>query len=126
MSRRRGRAGGAPTVTVISWKGIPAQVTATAGAITDRVELPPRFQQAIDALAMREGLAGTDAYLQHWHRERRPLRTDGAADLAASAAAEAAAIDARFTPDLLAAVVAGRATADPTAPTAPTPQDPHR
>lgn len=40
------------------------------------VELPARFQEAIDAIAMRSGLAGTDAYLQAWDPRRRNCGLD--------------------------------------------------
>lgn len=55
------------TIQLLNWKNIPTQVKATdeAGAEHD-VPLDERFQQAVDALAMEEGLAGTDEYLEHW------------------------------------------------------------
>ncbi len=58
-----------PELTVISWRDIPAQVTAEAGGGAARVQLSERFQEAIDAAAMRGGLVGTDAYLAEWRRE---------------------------------------------------------
>ncbi len=51
-------------LTVISWRDIPAQVTATDGTRTARVELPGRFLEAIDAAAMTAGLVGSDEYLE--------------------------------------------------------------
>ena len=61
-------------LTVIWWRDIPAQVTAKEGRARAARELPPRFQEAIDAAAMRAGLIGTDAYLEEWRREPRALR----------------------------------------------------
>ena len=49
-------------------KDIPAQVRVfpeTGRPMS--CQLPERFQMEIDARAMREGLTGTDDYLQHWH-----------------------------------------------------------
>ena len=52
---------------VLTWRGIPAQVKVKGeGSRAISRELPERFQQQIDRVAMREGLAGTDAYLEQW------------------------------------------------------------
>ena len=40
------------TLTVISWRDIPAQVIAKRGRDTFKVQLTPRFQEAIDRAAM--------------------------------------------------------------------------
>jgi hypothetical protein len=52
---------------VMTWMGIPAQVKADdeQGGRASR-EMPEWFAQEIDRLAMKEGLAGTDAYLERW------------------------------------------------------------
>lgn len=62
----------AAQLTVISWRDIPAQVTATEGRIKARAQLSARFQLAIDSAAMAAGMAGTDAYLEEWKRVTRP------------------------------------------------------
>jgi Virulence factor len=48
---------------ILAWGDIPTQVQATDGA-GSRVnrQLPDRFMQEIDRIAMRDGLTGTDAY----------------------------------------------------------------
>ncbi len=74
-----------PELTVISWRDIPAQVTAGKGRHAARAELSERFQEAIDAAAMRAGLIGTDAYLEEWRREARPCGDDLEAEVAAAA-----------------------------------------
>jgi hypothetical protein len=48
------------------WQDIPCQVDAFCGAERVRVALGERFQALIDAAAMRDGAAGTDAYLERW------------------------------------------------------------
>ena len=48
------------------WKDIPSQVEAFEGAERVRRPLGGRFQELIDAAAMRQGLVGTDAYLEGW------------------------------------------------------------
>jgi hypothetical protein len=57
-----------PELTVIYWRDIPAQVTATDGSASVRVALPDRFQEAIDEAAMRLGDTGSDEYLSGWRR----------------------------------------------------------
>ena len=61
-SRRSRGSSESPSVaelTVIWWRDIPAQVTAKEGRTRAARELPPRFQEAIDAAAMRAGLIGS-------------------------------------------------------------------
>jgi hypothetical protein len=85
------------TLTVILWRDIPAQVVAKQGRAVSRVELPPRFQQAIDRAAMRAGSTGTDEYLDDWRRESRACGDE----LEVAVNAEVAEIDARFPIDVL-------------------------
>jgi hypothetical protein len=85
-------------LTVIYWRDIPAQVNAADGAAIARVQLPERFQQAIDAAAMHAGLVDADAYLGEWRQESRPCGPD----LQAEAAAEADRLEAEHGPDMLA------------------------
>lgn len=84
-------------LTVIWWRDIPAQVTAKEGRARASRELPARFQEAIDAAAMRAGLIGTDEYLEEWRREARPC----GGDLEAEVAQEADRLDAAYTDDVL-------------------------
>lgn len=85
-------------LTVISWRDIPAQVVARKGRRAVRVALAPRFQEAIDAAAMRAGLVDSDAYLGEWRRATRPCGDD----LEAEAAAEAARLESTYDDDRLA------------------------
>lgn len=87
-------------LTVISWRGIPAQVTASGGGASARVQLSERFQLAIDAAAMKAGLTGSDAYLDEWRRESRPC---GDA-LEAEVAAEAERLEAAYPRERLLAL----------------------
>jgi hypothetical protein len=75
-----------PELTVIFWRGIPAQVTAGKGRAAARTQLSERFQEAIDAAAMRAGLIGTDEYLEQWRREGRICGDDLEAEVTAVAA----------------------------------------
>ena len=51
---------------VLYWKDIPAQVRVFTGKRAVSRQLPKRFQLEIDRVAMAEGLAGTEAYLDQW------------------------------------------------------------
>lgn len=68
---------------VLYWRNIPAQVRVYGGRGGGRDrsgggdhgrgrrplsrQMPDWFQQEIDRVAMRDGLTGTDAYLDEWH-----------------------------------------------------------
>ena len=54
------------------------------GRATLKVQLSRRFQELIDIVAMRKGLAGTDAYLDAWRRGP-PVERDGSAEQVANA-----------------------------------------
>jgi hypothetical protein len=74
-----------PELTIISWREIPAQVTAGKGRHAARAQLSERFQEAIDAAAVRAGLTGTDAYLEEWRREARQCGDDLEAEVTTAA-----------------------------------------
>lgn len=83
---------------IISWRDIPAQVVVRKGRETAKVQLPARFQEAVDRAAMRAGRGSSDAYLADWKRSPpRPCSDDIQAELAA----EAAKIEARYTDEYL-------------------------
>lgn len=84
-------------LTVIRWRDIPAQVKAKDGRARAARELPQRFQEAIDAAAMRAGLIGTDAYLEEWRREQRACGDD----LEAEVAQEVERLEAAYPDDVL-------------------------
>jgi hypothetical protein len=82
------------SLTIISWRDIPAQVVARLGRETAKVQLTARFQEAVDRAAMRAGKGSSDAYLADWKRsEPRPCSDD----IKAEVAAEAARLEARYT-----------------------------
>jgi Virulence factor len=98
-----------PELTVIYWRDIPAQVTATDGSASVRVVLSDRFQEAIDEAAMTAGLVGSDDYLAEWRRETRECGRD----LAREVDAESARLEAAFTPEQLERVVDSGGSAGP-------------
>jgi hypothetical protein len=90
---------------ITSWRDIPTMVTARdAAGSTAKVALPDRFQEAIDEAAMRQGLHGSDAYLDAWEQGAWQ-EADGSPDeIAARVAAE---LDAAHPPERLAAMLDG-------------------
>ena len=90
-------------LTVIYWRDIPAQVIVGKGRRGTKIQLPERFEQAIDRAAMKVGAAETDAYLAEW-RKAAPYEVAGDPD--AVAKAEAAQIEAEYDGDRIRALIA--------------------
>lgn len=80
-------------VTVVYWRDIPAQVIVGKGRRAAKVQLPERFEQAIDRCAMKVGARDTDSYLAEW---RKGDAYEVAGEDADVAAAEAARIEALY------------------------------
>jgi hypothetical protein len=96
------------SLTIISWRDIPAQVVVKRGRETAKVLLSARFQEAVDRAAMRAGKGTSNAYLAGWkHGEARTCGED----LQAEAAAEAARIEARFSDEALEALIRAKGLA---------------
>ncbi len=64
-----------PQYQILFWKDIPAQIKVYEGRRAVSRLLPDRFQVEIDRVAMAEGLAGTDDYLDQWHWTARQERS---------------------------------------------------
>jgi hypothetical protein len=82
------------TLSIISWRDIPAQVVGRRGRETAKVQLSPRFQEAVDRAAMRAGKGSSDAYLADWRRSEPQPCADDIDNVVASVAAE---IEARYS-----------------------------
>jgi hypothetical protein len=88
---------------IVHWKDIPSLVEAADGDHTARRQLSQRYQDLIDALAMREGATEGDAYLDGWGQGVW-LERDGSPDEVADAVAAEiekgfqALLMKRFTP----------------------------
>jgi hypothetical protein len=96
------------SLSIISWRDIPAQVVVRHGRGTAKVQLSARFQEAVDRAAMRAGRGSSDAYLADWKRsDARPCGED----LQAEAAAEAARIEAAYTDEALEALIRSKGLA---------------
>lgn len=79
---------------ILAWNDVPSMVEATDGAETVRALLSPRFQELIDALAMRDGASESEAYLEGWAHGPEIERAGSAGAVAAAVAAEC---EARFS-----------------------------
>lgn len=94
----------------VYWRDIPSQVIARRGRETAKVQLPMRFQEAIDRAAMRAGKGSSDKYLEDWRRVSKSC--DGALEDAARSEAER--LESAFDGELLEKMVkaGGQAVTD--------------
>ena len=97
------------SLTVISWRDIPAQVIAKRGRETAKAKLSDRFHEAIDSAAMRAGKGSSDLYLAEW---KRSAATPCGDDIGQEAAAEASRIEARYTDEDLELLVRTKGLAE--------------
>ena len=95
--------------TILYWRDIPSQVVVKAGRKNAKVLLADRFQQAIDAAAMRDGASDTDDYLADW---RRGEPVECGDDLDAEAQASADKIDNEYNMDRLKVLIANGGNED--------------
>ena len=73
---------------IVQWRDLPSLVEATDGEQTVRVPLSQRFQDLIDAVAMREGASESEAYLEGWAPGPETERPGDAEAVAHQVAAE--------------------------------------
>lgn len=97
-------------VVIVYWRDIPAQVIVGKGRRAAKVQLPERFEQAIDRAAMTAGARDTDSYLAEW---RKGDAYDVAGEPSEVAAAEAARIAATYDDARLRRLIANGGWNDP-------------
>ncbi|MCY4369199.1 MAG: virulence factor [bacterium] len=97
----RNQRGRTELITIL-WRDIPAQVTARAGRRKKAVELPGRFQTAIDRAAMVAGKQTYDQYIGEWRRTAKACGVD----VEAEATAEATRLDREYPLERLARMAA--------------------
>src|SRR5260370_40905321 len=90
------------SIQVVYWRDIPAQVKARSGRLRAAKPLADRFQEAIDAAAMRAGLTQSDDYLAEWRTSEAENRVG---DPEAIVAALVAGLEATYSPERLEALV---------------------
>ena len=78
---------------ILRWQDIPSVVEASEGDRTVCRPLSPRFQDLIDAVAMRTGASESEAYLEGWSRGEEVERAGSPDAVAAEIAGE---IEASF------------------------------
>lgn len=70
---------------VLSWRGIPMQIKVSEGEQRPvSRQLPAWFTEHVDRVAMRDGLAGSDAYLEQLEWSEFIERDGSAEDVAAA------------------------------------------
>ena len=92
-----------PNVIIVYWRDIPAQVIVGKGRQAAKVQLPERFEQAIDRAAMKIGAEDTDAYLAEW-RKGTSYQVEG--DQTDIAKAEATRIETEYDQDKIKKLIA--------------------
>jgi hypothetical protein len=93
-----------PNVITVYWRDIPAQVIVGKGRRAAKIQLPERFEQAIDRCAMKVGAKEDDAYLAEW-RKAGPTSVDGESDQDI-AEAEATRLETEFDLDRIKTLIA--------------------
>ena len=93
-----------PNVITVYWRDIPAQVIVGKGRRAAKIQLPERFEQAIDRCAMKVGAKEDNAYLAEW-RKAGPTSVDGESDQAV-AEAEATRLETEFDLDRIKTLIA--------------------
>ena len=96
-------------LTTIFWRDIPAQLIGQKGRTRHKQELSKRFAVAIDRAAMRAGRGSSQAYLEDWRRESRPVK----GDVEQAVADEAAKLEAQFPDELLESITKAGGTFKP-------------
>lgn len=73
---------------ILSWKEIPTQIRIEDDFDDVTVMLDDRFMRLVDAQAMKDGLADTDAFLAGWHWSDEEEREGSASEVAQALKAE--------------------------------------
>ena len=89
-------------VTILCWRDIPAQVIVGTGRRAAKVQLPERFEKAIDRAAMKANAKDDDAYLAQW---RKVPAGPAEGDPEAAAHAAAARLEAEYDDGRLRALI---------------------
>jgi len=76
------------TYKILYWQEIPSQIKADDGEDEVSLQLPARFMEQIDQLAMKRGLQDADDYLAQWHWSEEEERDGAAREVAEAVQAE--------------------------------------
>jgi hypothetical protein len=72
---------------IVHWREIPSLVEAIEGERVVRLPLSQRFQDLIDAVAIRQGASDSEAYLDGWGQTADVERPGGVDEVAEQVAA---------------------------------------
>jgi Virulence factor len=86
-----------PSVVVILWRDIPAQVNGQAGRERHQVLLSDRFQRAVDRAKRKARIHTAHEDVAQWRRVSRSVE----GDVQAAADAEAARLEAEYSSERL-------------------------
>jgi hypothetical protein len=76
------------TYKVLYWQEVPSQVRAEDDQDEVNLQMPPRFMERVDRLAMQRGLQGSDDFLAQWHWSDEEEREGSAREVADAVVAE--------------------------------------
>ena len=96
------------SLITIWWRDIPMQVMARDRREAHKVQLHPRFQVAVDKAAMKAGKRAASDYVDEMRRSARECGDD----LEAEANGEATRLEAAYTKDVLAGLIAAGGLGD--------------
>lgn len=90
-------------LVIVYWRDIPAQVIVGKGRRAHKIQLPERFEQAIDRCAMKVGAKDADAYLGEWRKAPAVEVAGSDEDVAKTTAAQ---LEAEYDADKLKVLIA--------------------
>jgi hypothetical protein len=76
------------TYKVLYWQEVPSQVRAEDDQDEVNLQMPPRFMERVDRMAMQRGLQGSDDFLAQWHWSDEEEREGSAREVADAVVAE--------------------------------------
>lgn len=76
------------TYKILYWQDIPTQIKVEDESDDLTVMLDDRFMKLVDARAMKQGLEGADAFLDHWKWSEEEERAGSAREVAEALKAE--------------------------------------
>ena len=86
------------------WRELPSLVVAREGDDQSKIQLAPRFQEAIDEAAMRLGDVSSGDYLEGWRRDEWTQGDGAPSELAAAVVAR---LEEAWSPEAVAAFLDG-------------------
>ena len=86
------------------WRELPSLVVAREGDDQSKIQLAPRFQEAIDEAAMRLGDVSSGDYLEGWRRDEWTQGEGAPSELAGQIVAR---LEEEWSPEAIAAFLDG-------------------